>query len=472
MSAGISDERAAMLREAGQAHVLDALAGLEGVARSELADDLGRLDARTLGTMLGLARQDAPPPAAAEPGPVLELESASFPYRYHHDAEDARAVGASLLAAGKVACVLVAGGQGTRLGFDQPKGLYPIWPLSGRTLFDGFAGQLRAAAKRFGVQPPLFVMTSAETHEATVEAFSRHGYWGLAPGRVFFFQQGALPALGTDGRLLLASPSRLAVAPDGHGGCVRALAEGGHLARMAELGCEWISYFQVDNPAVTVCDTAFIGLAARNHSDACLKVVRKIDPAEKVGVFGLRAGRAAVIEYSELPAADAARRATDGGLAYRGGSIAVHVFRRAFLERVAATPDGLPLHRAFKKVAHWDGTGIVEPAAPNAFKFERFIFDVLPEAENVFALEVPRSAEFLPVKESAGTYSPDAIRAAMQSEWRDVLRRAGFTVADTAKVEIAPELWGARDVLAHHLDSHRAGIGALLARGGAVIAAE
>ena len=425
----------------GQGHVFRFWDSLNEAQRAQLMSDCAGVNLERLKDLQrAVIEGERGASGAVEPAPMLELESAEFPYRLNKEAIDAAPEGERLLSGGKVACVLVAGGQGTRLGFDKPKGLLPIFPLSGRTLFDGFAAQLRAAGKRYGATPPLFVMTSDETYDETVSAFKSAKFYGLQPWHVRFFKQANNPALTSDGKLVLAEKHRLAVSPDGHGGCIAALARSGCLEDMARDGCEWISYFQVDNPAVRACDPAFIGLTAARDSDCSLKAVRKLDPSEKVGVFAYRTELPAIVEYTELSDEQSKQRLPDGSLAYKAGNTASHVFRRTFLERVARDAASLPYHLAFKAVPFVDDEGtVITPEKPNAYKFEQFIFDALPHAENAFALEIARGDEFLPVKSKDGPTSPVAVTAAMQALWRKQLRALGLEVSDTTPVEIAPE---------------------------------
>lgn len=453
---------------AGQGHAFRFFDSLSNAQREELLADLRLVDLNRLQALRAAIPAQQPQsahclaaqaPAAIAPAPVLALRSLNFPYAYHSDCAAARVAGEQLVRAGKLAVVLVAGGQGTRLGFDKPKGMLPIFPLSGRTLFDGFCAQVRVAASRFQRPIPLYIMTSDATHDETLAAFEAANWFGLPPADVRFFVQGANPALAPGGKLLLASRSRLALAPDGHGGCIRALAESGCLDDMRTRGCEWVSYVQVDNPFARLIDPVFAGLAAQRDCDAALKSVRKLAPDEKVGVFALVNGATSVVEYTELGPALSSSRASDGTLLYNTGNTAMHMFRRSFLETVAADDRALPLHAAFKAVLHIDETGAhVTPEKPNAWKFEQFIFDVLPRAKNAFALEVPRRREFLPVKSADGETSPASARELMQAEWRDTLRGMGIPLSDAQAVEIAPELWADNDALAAYVQNHRAAL--------------
>jgi UDP-N-acetylglucosamine/UDP-N-acetylgalactosamine diphosphorylase len=308
-----------------------------------------------------------------------------------------------------VAALVVAGGQGSRLGFDKPKGMFPVGP-AGESLFELMARQVAERGVR------LLVMTSPATDIDTRAYFADHSDFGLSPGQVRYFQQGTMPAVdAATGRLLLEAPGRLALSPDGHGGTLTALASSGLLAELKAAGVKHVFYFQVDNPLVRIADPAFVGRHIEAGSEASSKVVRKTEPGEKVGVLALGNGRCGIVEYSDLPRELAERRAADGRLAFDAGNIAVHLFAVPFLERVTAGADRLPFHLARKKVPFYDPeTGeFVTPASENALKFERFVFDALPKAGRWLAVACRREDEFAPLKNATGPDSPETVRAAV-----------------------------------------------------------
>jgi len=347
--------------------------------------------------------------------------------------------GEELLAAGKVAALVVAGGQGTRLGYDGPKGCFQITPVRRKPLFCALAEQIRAAARRAGTAIALYVMTSPTNDAATRAFFREHDYFGLDDRDVFFLAQGTLPAIGYDGKCLLADKGRLAVSPDGHGGSLPALRKSGALDDMARRGVELISYFQVDNPLVRCLDPLFLGLHDLRGAEMSAKCLPKRDPMEKLGNFCLVDGRVTVIEYSDLPEELARATTDDGRLRFSAGSIAIHVLSRAFVERL--TSDGrcsLPLHRADKVVPYVDESGTpVKPDQPNAVKLEMFVFDAMPLARQAAILETERAEEFSPVKNASGedsvtTCLHDQVRRA--ASW---LEDAGISVPRDADGQIA-----------------------------------
>ncbi|WP_437202209.1 UTP--glucose-1-phosphate uridylyltransferase [Planctomicrobium sp. SH664] len=348
--------------------------------------------------------------------------------------------GEHLLADGKVGAILVAGGQGSRLGFEAPKGMFPIGPLTDRTLFQILCEQLLARSRRAGQPIPYFIMTSEATHVPTVAFFERHRYFGLGEDNVFFFQQASLPALDmASTQILLESPGRLATSPDGHGGMLRALQNSGLLDVMRDRGIEHLYYHQVDNPTAIVCDPAMLGHHALTHSDMTTKVVAKVNAEEKMGVLAAVDGQTQIIEYSDLPIEQARRQAPDGNLLFWAGNTAIHVFRRQFFEQLLQNDLSLPFHIANKKVPYVDAAGrSVQPSQPNATKFEQFIFDALPHAQVALVVEGDRAREFNPVKNADGNDSPMTCREALARIARAWVESTGARVNKGVTIEISP----------------------------------
>jgi UDP-N-acetylglucosamine/UDP-N-acetylgalactosamine diphosphorylase len=332
---------------------------------------------------------------------------------------DAERRGRELLSQGKVAAFLVAGGQGTRLGYDGPKGEYPVTPVKNKPLFQVFAEQLIAHGKEYGRAIPWYVMTSDANDAQTRDFFNKHNYFGLDPANVVFFVQGMMPAFAFDGTMLLQEKDSLALSADGHGGSLRALARTGALADMRQRGVEHLSYFQVDNPLVHVIDPLFIGLHDLTGSEMSSKAIPKANALEKVGNFVVGDGKTQVIEYSDLPEALAVQTNPDSSLKFNTGSIGIHALRVSFIEALNAGGQlKLPWHRAEKKVPFIDANGnLVKPEKPNAVKLEQFVFDAIPLAKNAIVYMTERAEEFSPVKNAEGVDSPATSR-------RDQVRRA------------------------------------------------
>lgn len=374
--------------------------------------------------------QSATAPSTLIPANVRDARPDEF--------QKAEKAGWRALRAGQVGVVLVAGGEGSRLGFPHPKGQFPIGPVSKKSLYQLLAEQLVAITARAQATIPYYVMTSDATHIETAKFFEDHGYFGLDPASVHFFRQGRMPAVDQrTGKVLMSAKSSIAFSPDGHGGLLEAMRRAHLFDDMRTRQVETLFYHQVDNPLVRVCDPAFLGFHLLHHSDVSTKVVAKEDPAEKVGLLVEVDGRHRIIEYSDLPAEVANQRATTGDLKLRCGNIAVHVFRREFLEKMSNDRQSLPYHRSSKKVSHIDDAGeVVNPRENNAFKFERFIFDILPQAERSLAMEVVREREFMPLKNAEGQFSPEHVQSAMRQLHTSWLKKAGWTNETELPIEI------------------------------------
>lgn len=423
------------LRANGQDHLIAHAAEMSPAERAALTEQLRAIDLAELKQLHAGRDKPYSVPTADRIAPLPEI----LP-----DADDAeaRAIGEAALAAGNVAVIIVAGGQGTRLGSDRPKGTFAVGPVSGASLFQIHAEKVLARQRRAKARLPLLVMTSDATHAQTEAFFHGHQFFGLPAGDVRFFRQGTMPAVDLEtGRLLLERPGRLFTSPNGHGGTITALADSGLLAELLAGGVRHLFYFQVDNPLVKVACPVFLGRHIRAKSEVSSKVIAKDGPADKVGNFVLVDGRLAMIEYSDLPAELARQTDATGQLLIRAGNPAIHIFDLRFLERLTAGGAlALPYHLARKKVPHYDPVTrtAVEPERENALKFERFIFDVLPACERYVAAYTSRADEFAPLKNATGPDSPATVRQAqieLHAKW---LRMAGAVVPDGVPVEIRP----------------------------------
>jgi UDP-N-acetylglucosamine/UDP-N-acetylgalactosamine diphosphorylase len=411
------------LRQYGQDHVLVGWERLSELERRELISHLAALDLDELRHLYERRETCYALPACdrIQPAPIVPRGA---------DVAAARARGEEALRRGEVGVLLVAGGQGSRLGFERSKGLYPVGPVSGKSLFQIHAEKVLALQRRYGAAVPFLVMTSPATDAETRAYFADNGYFGLPADDVWFFVQGTMPALDLEtGRLLLERPGRLFLSPDGHGGTLTALADTGLLDRVHRRGVQHLFYFQVDNPLVQIADPVFLGHHLAGRAEVSSKVVPKLGPADKLGVIVQVEGRCTIIEYSDLPPQLAHERGADGRLRLWAGSPAIHVFDVEFLGRVTRQADLLPFHVARKKVPHVDPEGRpVQPRAENALKFERFIFDVLPLAERWAVVETSRAEEFAPLKSAEGADSPAAVRQALSDLAAAWLQAAGVDV--------------------------------------------
>jgi UDP-N-acetylglucosamine/UDP-N-acetylgalactosamine diphosphorylase len=438
----------ARFEEHGQAHVFAHAGGLDPAGRARLAAQLAAIDpaalTRAFETALRLANG---PRERLEPAPIERLPEHGGTEAWRGEARER---GLDLLAEGAVAALVVAGGQGTRLGFAGPKGAFPLGPVSERSLFAQQAQKLRRARERFGRPIPWLVMTSPATDAATRALFAASAHFGLPAADVLFFRQGSIPAVDFDGRILLEAPDRVAVSPDGHGGVFAALRGADLFPRLRERGVRVLSYYQVDNPLVPILDPLFLGLHDLRGSEMSAKVLAKRTPEERAGTVGVREGRVRVIEYTEIDPWHRDVRDDRGELVYWAGSIAMHALDVGFAERIAAQAEALlPAHASPKKIPGIDGAGRpLVPDAPNGYKLERFVFDALPEARRAALLEVRRHEEYSPIKNRSGGESPCTARSDLVASYHRWLAAAGVEVAADAWIELDESRIGPPDGVA------------------------
>ncbi len=398
------------LGAAGQDHIVDALARLDGEGRRRLLDEVQSIEWNIVGRLRKRILTGDPPARQHDFAPPEVFPLDRTPAQ-EAQAEAAAAEGARLLSEGHVGCVVVAGGQASRLGIDAPKGTVPAGPVSGRSLFELFARKLRAAEMRYGRPVPFYVMTSPTNDAATRAFFADHAFFGLDPDDVFFFVQGVLPGLDDAGRALFARRDGLALAPTGHGGIFSALRNSGAYEDLGERGVRHLSYFQVDNPLVLPTDPLFIGLHALAQAGMSSKVVERRGPDEKVGVIGLIDGRHGCIEYSNLPDELRSARNPDGSLRFGAGNIAMHMIDVDFAKDTVGGSEGLPWTLAYKNMNVIDAAG--RPTEQLAYKAEMFVFDALALSDGSVSLEIDRTVEFSPIKNASGENSPATSRADM-----------------------------------------------------------
>ena len=414
---------------AGQAHVLRWWDELDADHRENLLEQLHRLGFAEIRSLSERVREGGF--AKTPDGEVRLPEYIRLPRTDDEELEreSARRTGERLIAGGKVAALTVAGGQGTRLGFDGPKGAFPIGPVSSKSLFQILAERIVAARRRYHGQVPWYVMTSDATDAATRRYFDEHGYFGLPSEDVRFFRQGMMPALDRDFKLVLTAKDQILFSPDGHGGAFPALRDSGMLDDMQRRGVEEISYFQVDNPLLPAVDPIFIGFHSLSEAQMSSKAMWKRDPEEPIGAFVKVNGRLIVKEYSDLTREQLFERNEEGLLVYGLGSPAIHMIRADFVRRQTRSGRRLPFHLAEKSAAYLDAAGRpVEAEGKNVYKFETFIFDALLEAERSPVLEVVREHEFSPVKNRTGADSPETSGADMTMLYAEWLTRAGIHV--------------------------------------------
>ncbi len=416
-----------------QEHVFEYWNELDDLEKKHLLDDLSDIDFSLI-LKLFFSKETA-----------METHFDAAPYIALPTTEDekrefsrAREAGITHARQGKVAGFVVAGGQGSRLGYEGPKGMFPVGPVSGKTLFRIHAEKILAYTRKYAAAIPFLVMTSQANHDQTEEYFGKNDYFGLGRENVYIFPQNMIPSLDAAGKLILESKHNVFKNPDGHGGGLTALYTSGVLAAMKERGVETISYFQVDNPLVRIVDPVFVGFHVLRGADISSKAVRKAYPGEKVGVF-VRYGdnTIGVVEYSDMPEEKTHSLDERGGLRFSSGSIAIHLFQREFIERVTAgTEIALPFHTAKKKIKAFSG-GVRREV--DGFKFEKFVFDALPLTQKNIVFETQREGEFAPVKNAEGVDSVVSARKMMSEQHRRWLADRGIRVPERTKaLEISP----------------------------------
>jgi UDP-N-acetylglucosamine/UDP-N-acetylgalactosamine diphosphorylase len=421
------------LRKIGQDHIAKLLENhVDFLSPQMVLEDIEQVDFALVKTLVeGKHIYEEQMKKVIEPAEVIPST-----YAATREAEKYHSHGEDLLRQGKVAALIVAGGQGSRLGIEAPKGVVKVTPLRSKSLFCLFSQKVLALCRKYGSAIPVYIMTSRSNNTQTKAFFEENKYFGLSPDEVFFFVQGMLPSVTQEGKFILSRSGGLFMNPDGHGGTFSALKKSGCLDSMREKGIEEIFYFQVDNPLVKVCDPLFIGLHNLGGAQMSSKVVRKRSFEEKVGVIARADGKTRVIEYSDMT--DEMRYATNEmeEMLYWAGSIAIHIIRRDFVENLTQSRLRLPYHRAVKMIPALDEEG--NPVEKKGVKFETFIFDALPLADKSITLEVFREEEFAPVKNKTGEDSLESsmlMQSALHKTW---LENIGVQVRDGVKVEISP----------------------------------
>lgn len=417
------DDLRTRLEAVNQAHLLHFIDELDAPAQARLRAQIESLDLEAIPTLIDRyvrTRPDHAPPSALEPAPYYPRDPDDAHRPWNRDG--VRAAGLRLLQTGKVAAFTVAGGQGSRLSFDGPKGCYPAGAVSAKPLFQFFAEAIIKSSQTHGAELPWYIMTSPLNHDATVAFFDEHKHFGLDPALVTFFPQGVMPTFDRQsGRILLADRATVATNPDGHGGSLTALARSGALDDMIRREIEHVSYFQVDNPITYIFDPVFIGLHTTSKdtsAEMSSKMIPKRDPREKVGLFCKVDDRLQMIEYSDLPDELATKTDASANLVFNAGNPAIHMIAVEFIQKLTSDDDfQLPYHRADKIVEHVDlETGdMVRPDTPNGVKLEKFVFDALPLCRSSIVLETERVEEFAPIKNAEGSDSP-ATSAQLQTE--------------------------------------------------------
>lgn len=391
------------LKKYGQEHLLKFYDNLDENKKEKLLEQIENIDFELINSLYdstkGNAKKDN---AKIEPIDFIDKYKLNDKYKYYEE------IGKKAIKAGELAVVTMAGGQGTRLGHSGPKGTFDIGLDSHKSLFELLCDSIKEEAKKYDVQIPWFIMTSKENNKDTIEFFKKNKYFGYEKN-IYFFIQGELPMIDTEGKILIGEDGLIKLAADGHGGVYESLVKSNMVNKMKELGCKWVFIGGVDNCLAKMVDPVLMGIAIDKNVTAAGKSVVKANPHEKVGAFCKKNGKPSVVEYSEITDEMAEAVDENGELLYGESHILCNLFSVDAIERMGSNP--LPYHIAFKKATYIDKDGNkVVPTSPNAFKFEAFLFDAFGEVDDMAILRVKREEEFAPVKNANGVDSPETAR--------------------------------------------------------------
>jgi len=398
------EEALKRLKNYNQEHLLKRYEYLEDDKKSKLIEQIKNIDFEQANELFNVTKK-----SKEIEGQVTSIDYVDKSKLSKEEYEKYYKVGEQQIEEGKYAVVTMAGGQGTRLGYNGPKGTFKIGGGVDKSLFEALSDTIKEARGKFKANIPWYIMTSRENNDATEKFFEEHDFFGLPYEDVKFFKQGELPMLNTEGKLMLDENGLIKLAADGHGGVFESLFKNGYLEDMKQRGIEWIFVSGVDNVLAGLVDPIAVGLAVTEGTLATGKSVVKRSPNENVGVFCKKNGRPYVIEYTEITDEMANARDEKGELLYGESHILTNLFNIKALENIAQNK--LPYHKAFKKAKYMDENGeIVKPEKPNAYKYEAFIFDAFERLDGMSILRVNREDEFAPLKNADGEDSPDTAR--------------------------------------------------------------
>lgn len=391
-----------LLRKHSQEHLLMKYDELDKVGKKQLLDLIETIDFDLMERLYQKATT-----------PVIEENSTIEPISYidkdtlaEGDAAFYKEIGKTAIKYGKVAAVTMAGGQGTRLGFNGPKGAFVFYPEKNKSIFEALADTMNGACKKYNVEIPWYIMTSRANNEETIKFFEAHNYFGYPEGKIKFFIQGELPMMDFNGKILLDEKGFPKMAANGHGGTLFSMEKTGVLEEMKRDGIWYISVNGVDNILTKPIDPLFIGLMICKRVLGAVKTIYKTNPDEKVGVMCRKNGKVGVVEYTEISKQMANLRNEDGKLVFGDAYALFNLYTIEGLEKIAEV--SLPYHIAVKKANYIDSKGnTIIAEGPNAYKFEMFLFDSYEEFDDVVILRVRRDEEFAPIKNAAGNDSPE-----------------------------------------------------------------
>lgn len=393
------------LSPVGQEHLLKYYEELNGQEKKSLLQQIEELDI----SLLDLTKDGVKevPKGKLTPLGALTLEE------IENKKEEFEAIGMEAIKACKVGAVLLAGGQGTRLGLDKPKGMLQIGVHKELFLFGQLINNLLEVVRKADAWIPLLIMTSEKNNEDTVSFFKEHDYFGYNSEYVFFFQQEMAPSVSYDGKIYMEEKYKLSTSPNGNGGWFSSLVKAGLTETLEKMGVEWLNIFSVDNVLQKMADAVFVGATLHANCVCGAKVVAKADPNERVGVLCLEDGKPSIVEYYEMTDEMIHSRTKEGRLSYNYGVILNYLFELKTLKRIMN--ENMPMHVVEKKIPYIDEqASLVKPEEPNGYKFETLVLDMIRLMDNCLSFEVDRSKEFAPIKNRTGVDSLESARELMK----------------------------------------------------------
>ncbi len=392
------------LETCNQLHILNHYETLDKTQQQTLLDEIALTDF----SVLAISKKKEPA-ARGFITPIEAMELAEI----EEKKETYQALGMQAIKDGKVGAVLLAGGMGTRLGSDQPKGMYNIGLTKNLYIFERLIHNLMDITKESGTNIHLFVMTSDKNHVATTAFFEEQNYFGYDKNYIHFFQQEMAPASDYNGKAYMEKPWKIATSPNGNGGWFSSMIKSGMTNIMKQAGIEWLNVFAVDNVLQRIADPVFLGAILDKNYLSGSKVIKKAAPDEKVGVMCLENGHPSIVEYYELTEEMKKKTNEKGEPAYNFGVILNYFFHAPTLETLAKKE--LPLHIVEKKIPHIDESGnYVNPQTPNGYKYESLILDMIYMMDTCLPFEVIREKEFAPIKNKTGVDSVESARMLLQ----------------------------------------------------------
>ncbi len=403
MSSPTYEQIYTLLQEQDQLHLLKYYEELEPDRQASLLEQISAIDWNLIHMVGQKPVSETEAEKKIEPLGAMELSE----IEQRHD--EFEAIGLEALRAQKTGAVLLAGGQGTRLGFDKPKGMFNIGVTRPLYIFECLINNLMDVVKQAGAWVPLYIMTSQKNHEETTSFFREHDYFGYDPEYIHFFRQDMAPSVDYNGKVLLEAKDRISLSPNGNGGWFSSLCRAGYLEDMHKKGIEWLSVFSVDNVLQRINDPVYVGAVLASGCDCGGKVVRKASPEERVGVLCKESGKPAIVEYYEMTDDMRLLRDENGNLLYNFGVTLNYLFRLKRLEEIRTQK--LPIHIVEKKIPYINEKGEeVKPETPNGYKFEELVLDMIHMMDSCLPYEIVRENEFAPVKNREGVDSVDTAR--------------------------------------------------------------